>query len=158
MAISRRRFITSGTLTAIAASIALKPQILALAQSRTLGTSLGYQIPLAAQKEPTYMFTSGTFEPYIGSIFQSPNALGRMVDLTLVSVTPYKPANTTKLATKGAPETNSFSLMFKASSSLPPFTSIYKVSHPALGTFDLFLSLHSPEGKGRIYEAIFNHI
>ena len=158
MAISRRRFITSGTLTAIAASIALKPQIRALAQSRTLGTSQGFQIPITAQKEPPYMFTSGTFEPYIGSIFQSPNARGQMVDLTLVSVTPYKPARATKLSTKGAPETDSFSLMFKASSALPPFTSINKVSHPSLGTFYLFLSLHSLEGKERMYEAVFNHI
>src|SRR5258705_5958785 len=110
MAISRRRFIKAGTLTAIAASIALKPQILALAQRSTLGSSQGFPIPLEAQRQPTYMFTSGTFQPYVGSIFQAPNARGEMVSLKLASVTPYKPSSATKLATKSSPETDCFSL------------------------------------------------
>jgi hypothetical protein len=158
MAISRRRFIKSGALTAIAAGVALNPQTLAFAQRRTQGTSLGFQIPVAAQKEPTYMFTSGTFQPYIGSIFQAPDARGRMISLTLVSVTTYKPSKSTKLSTGTSVETDSFSLIFKASSALPEFTSIHKVSHSALGKFDLFLSPHSLAGKERIYEAVFSHI
>ena len=95
---------------------------------------------------------------HIGSIFQAPNARGQMVSLTLTSVTPYKPSAVTKLATKSSPDTDSFSLMFKAAGPLPPFTSIHKVNHPSLGKFDLFLSPHSLEGKQRMYEAVFNHI
>ena len=157
MAISRRRFMKSGTLAAIAASVVLKPQILALAQRSTLGTSQGYPIPLEAQKQPTYMFTSGTFQPYVGSIFQAPNARGEMVSLKLVSVTPYQPSRATKLSTKSSPETDCFSLMFNASGKLPPFTSIHQVSHPSLGKFDLFLTQHS-SAKASVYEAVFNHI
>ncbi|HSS22804.1 MAG TPA: hypothetical protein VLL54_22210 [Pyrinomonadaceae bacterium] len=156
MAISRRFFIKSGTLTAVAASVFLKPQILALAQ--TAGNSLGFQIPLSAQRDPTYMFTSGTFEPYIGSFFQAPNARGEKVSLKLVSVNSYKPARATKISIAPSAETDTFSLMFNASGALPKFTSIHQVSHPALGTFDLFLSPHSLPGKERMYEAVFNHI
>jgi len=158
MAISRRLFIKSGTLTALAAGVAFNPKRLAFGQRNMQGTSLGYQIPITAQREPDYMFTSATFEPYIGGIFQAPNARGKLVSLTLLSVTPYKASKTTKLSTKAARDTDSFSLMFKAASALPPFTSIHKVSHPALGKFDLFLTLHSQEGKELIYEAVFNHI
>ena len=158
MAISRRRFIKSGSLAALAAGVVLNPQALAFAQRSSQGTSLGFQIPLNAQKEPDYMFTSGTFQPYVGSIFQAPDARGRMISLTLLSVTVYKPAATTKLSTKTAVEPETFSLLFKASAELPKFTSIHQVSHPALGKFDLFLSPHSLAGKERVYEAVFSHI
>lgn len=158
MSISRRRFIKSGSLAALAAGVVLNPQALAFAQSQTQGTSLGFQIPLTAQQQPGYMFTSGTFQPYVGSIFQAPDARGQMISLTLLSVTPYKPATSTKLSTRACRGTESFSLLFRASAVLPPFTSIHRVSHPALGQFDLFLSPHSLPGTEPIYEAVFSHI
>ena len=154
MRISRRLFLVSGTMTTITAAFALNSEILAFAQS---GISQGLQTPLVAQQQPTYMFTRSTFVPYIGGIFQTPDARGRQISLTLLSATAYKPA-TTKI-TKGTPiETDSFSLMFEAARALPEFTSIFKVSHPSLGEFDLFLSLHSQARKEPIYEAVFNHI
>jgi hypothetical protein len=39
----------------------------------------GYQIPTSAQQQPTFVFTKATFDPYVGGIFQAPNALGNMV-------------------------------------------------------------------------------
>ena len=154
MRISRRLFLVSGTMTTITAAFALNSEILAFAQS---GISQGLQTPLVAQQQPTYMFTRSTFVPYIGGIFQTPDARGRQISLTLLSATAYKP-ETTKI-TKGTPiETDSFSLMFEAARALPEFTSIFKVSHPSLGEFDLFLSLHSQARKEPIYEAVFNHI
>jgi hypothetical protein len=157
MALSRRFFLKSGTLTALAAGVAIGANRLAFAQTSTESTSLGYQIPIKAQQEPTYMFTRATFEPYVGGIFQAPNAQGRLVNLTLMSATTNKPAATTRLSTARARDTDSFSLLFKASALLPPFTSIHQISHPALGKFDLFL-VPRLEGKARMYEAVFNHI
>ena len=155
MPISRRFFLKSGTLTAIAAVVALKTQTLTFAQT---GTSQNFQIPLVAQQQPTFMFTRATFAPYVGGIFQAPDARGRMISLTLLSATANKPATTTKISTGRAIQTDSFSLMFKAARALPEFTSIHQVSHPSLGKFDLFLSPHSQAGKEPIYEAVFNHI
>ena len=155
MPISRRSFLRSGALTAIAAVVALKTQTLTFAQT---GTSQNFQIPLVAQQQPTFMFTRATFAPYVGGIFQAPDARGRMISLTLLSATANKPANSTKISTRKSIETDSFSLMFKAARALPEFTSIHQVSHPSLGKFDLFLSLHSPAGKELLYEAVFNHI
>jgi hypothetical protein len=158
MAISRRRFITSGTLAAIAAGVALNPQALVFGQRRTQGTSLGYQIPLTAQKDPGYMFTRATFDPYVGGIFQAPDARGRMVSLTLLSATSNQPSTTAlKVSTGRAIQTDGFSLMFKAERALPEFTSIHQVSHPALGKFDLFLTPRLKDGT-YYYEAVFNHI
>jgi len=154
MAISRRRFIKAGTLTAIAASLAFKTQILAFGQTNTPG----FPVPLTAQQKPTFLFTKATFEPYVGSFFQAPNASGQMVSLRLVSVTDYKPSTSTTLSTASPRNTESFSLMFQASGSLPEYTSIHRVSHAALGEFDLFLNLKSSESGQRVYEAVFNHL
>ena len=157
MAISRRFFLKSGTLTALAAGVVLNPNRLAFGQRSMQGTSLGYQIPIAAQKEPTYTFTRATFEPYVGGIFQAPNARGKLINLTLLSVTPYKASTKTRISSVKARETDSFSLMFEAASALPPFTSIHQVSHPALGKFDLFLTPREKDGAF-YYEAVFSHI
>lgn len=158
MPISRRFFVKSGTLAAIAATVVLRPNLLALGQRQTQATSLGFQIPLEAQREPSYMFTRATFDPYVGGIFQAPDARGKLVSLTLLSATTNKPSTKTKLSPSKAPETDSFSLMFKASRALPEFTSIHVVSHPALGKFDLFLTPHPQAGGVMYYEAVFNHI
>jgi hypothetical protein len=156
--ISRRSFMKSGTLAAIVAGVTLRPNLLALGQRRTQGTSLGFQIPIEAEKLPTYMFTRATFDPYVGGIFQAPDARGKLISLTLLSATTNKPSAKTRLSTSKAIETDSFSLMFKASRALPEFTSIHIVSHPALGKFELFLTPH-PQAEGVMYyEAVFNHI
>ncbi len=155
MAISRRFFLKSGSLTAIAASVAFGSNGLALGQKRTLQTILGNQTPMKAQREPTFMFTRATFEPYVGGIFQAANARGRMVSLTLLSVTANKSA--AKISTAVGRQTDSFSLMFKARSALSNLKSIHNVSHPSLGKFDLFLTPREKDGAF-YYEAVFNHI
>jgi len=158
MAISRRSFMKTGTLTALVAGVALRPNLLAFGQRSNQSTSLGFQIPLEAQRDPSYMFTRATFDPYVGGIFQAPDARGKMISLTLLSATTNKPSVNTKLSTRKSPETDSFSLMFKASRPLPPFTSIHTVSHPSLGKFDLFLTPHPQKDGVVYYEAVFNHI
>ena len=157
MSISRRFFLKSSTLTAIAAGVAFNPQSLVLGQTNQANNQ-GYQIPISAQQEPTYMFKKSTFDPYVGGIFQAPDARGRMINLTLLSATANKPSASTRISTKTAIETDSFSLMFKAARALPEFTSIHKISHPSLGTFDLFLTPHPQSGGAMLYEAVFNHI
>lgn len=156
MPISRRLFIKSGTLTALAAGVVFSPKGLAFGQSGAQGNP-GFQIPITAQQQPSYMFTRATFEPYVGGIFQAPNARGQMVSLTLLSATSYRCSASTRLSTVKARETDSFSLMFDAAGPLPPFTSIHKVSHPSLGEFDLFVTPREKNGAF-YYEAVFNHI
>jgi hypothetical protein len=112
-------------------------------------------IPVEAQRDPVFWFTFETFEPYVGGIFQAPNSLGKLVELRLESCTKYLVTN--KL-TKRAGRTDSFSLLFKASEGLPPFTSIHSIKHPALGEFDLFLTPLKGQDGEFLYEAIINHV
>jgi hypothetical protein len=158
MAISRRFFLKSGSLTALAVGVALSSRRMALGQTQTSGAGLGHQIPINAQRQPTYMFTRATFDPYVGGIFEAPDSRGGMISLKLLSATSNKPSANTRISTARARETDSFSLMFKASAPLPPFTSIHKISHPSLGKFDLFLTPHPQADGVMLYEAVFNHI
>jgi hypothetical protein len=123
------------------------------------GSDGGYfPIPLEAQEDELFYFKSSTFTPYVGDIFQIPNALGEMITLRLVSVSDYKVKRATQLTTKKTISTESFSLTFSATEKLPLFTSIHKVSHPALGNFDLFLTSRETENGDYIFEAVFNRV
>jgi hypothetical protein len=115
-------------------------------------------IPIEAQQSALFSYTSGTFEPYVNDIFQAPNARGQMITLTLVRVSQYKMRPTTRLSTKKTAQPDSFSLMFRAEARLPKFTSIHRVSHPALGEIDMFLTEHQADDGTLFYEAVFNHV
>lgn len=158
MAISRRFFLKSGSLTALAAGLVLNPNLTIFGQGNSQSTNSGHQIPISAQQQPGFMFTRATFEPYVGGIFQAPDASGHLISLTLLSATINKPKASTRLSTRTAAETDSFSLMFRSTEPLPPFTSIHKVSHPALGQFDLFLTPQKQDDGVMLYEAVFNHL
>lgn len=156
MAISRRFFLKTGSLTALAAGLVLNPNTIVFGQQNN--PNPGHQIPVSAQQQPSFMFTRATFEPYVGGIFQAPDASGHLVSLTLVSVTTNKPAANTRLSTRTAADTDSFSLRFRSTEELPPFASIHRISHPALGQFDLFLTPNKQENGVMLYEAVFNHL
>lgn len=153
MPTSRRLFLKSGTLAALAAGFGLKNARLALAQTR----AMDYAVPLTAQRESTFLFNKESFTPYVNGIFQAPDSTGRMVNLTLLSVTSYVPNQRTRISTATPHPSDAFSLMFQADRSLPPFTSMHRVSHSALGTFDLFLTPRVGTDQNLYYEAVFNH-
>jgi len=118
-------------------------------------TSSGRDVPAEAQQNPVFLFTAATFANYVGDIFHTPNARGESIELRLDHIDKYEAQN--RLTSKAQP-TESFSLRFKASAELPPLTSIYKISHPRLGKFDLFLTRYKTDNDGLFYEAVINHI
>lgn len=110
------------------------------------------EIPIEAQTDPVFFFRAETFKPYVNGIFQAPNARGEMIDLRLTKVEAHKSSD--KLTTR---VTTGFTLTFKASAELPPFTSIHTIKHSALGEFDLFLTKRETELGEFFYEAVINH-
>lgn len=151
MPLSRRTFLRDGLCTAVSVGLLLASSRIGFGQRPSGGEPA---IPLEAQKDPVFLFVEDTFKPYLNGIFQAPNARGEMIELRLIKVQGHKPTNT---VTRRARETKSFSLVFKASGELPPFTSIHTISHPALGEFDLFLTKRKSEQDELFYEAVFNH-
>jgi uncharacterized protein DUF6916 len=158
MQLPRRNFIKTGTLTAVSAGLAASGARFAFSQDRGSNKKGDYEVPITAEGDAVFMFTAATFLPYVGGIFQAPNALGYKVPLTLEKVITYKKKEETKLQSKEPRPSDSFSLVFSSSERLPQFTSIHKVSHPALGEFDLFLTPNKTKHGTMTYEAVFNHI
>jgi hypothetical protein len=117
-----------------------------------------FPVPIEAQMDALFYFRPQTFTPYVGDIFQIPNSRGQMIALKLTRVSEYKMKGVTRIATKKTRQPQAFSLTFIASEPLPPLTSVQKMSHPALGGFDLFLTSHMTDEGTFMYEAVFNHL
>jgi uncharacterized protein DUF6916 len=156
MPLSRRRFLRDGLGSAVSIALLLSSSRIGLGQTQKneIGkTPPGSPVPLEAQKDPVYFFREETFKPYVNGIFQAPNARGEMIELRLTAVQSFKTSDTSTNR-----KTKSFSLTFKASGELPPFTSIHTIKHPALGEFDLFLTRRKTDDGDLYYEAVINHI
>jgi len=168
MSIPRRSFLKSATMSTLSAGLALgSAQVIFGQQQRRAGnldvrqTGLAdgdFPIPMSAQQDALFYFRHTTFKPYVGDIFQAPNALGEPIELKLTRVSEYKMKAATRISTRKSPQPESFSLTFTSREQLPPFTSIHRVSHPALGTFDLFLTTSEAEDGTFLFEAVFNHL
>jgi|SRR4030095_215006 hypothetical protein len=154
MPLTRRDFMRAGLMSAVSAGFVLSSARIGLAQT----SAQGRPIPIEAQKDPVFRFQPDTFKPYVGGYFEAPNARGEMIALQLVSLNTYKPSRAAMSLTKRRIDTESFSLMFQAEAELPPFTSIHKIRHPALGEFFLFLSPRRGAEGEFFYEAVITHI
>jgi hypothetical protein len=170
MSIARRSFLKSATMSTLSAGLALSSAHLIFSQQNKKGftkrprTEGGlnpnedFSIPIEAEADAPFAFRASTFRPYVGDIFQIPNSRGEMIELKLTRVKDYVMKPATRIATRKARQPESFSLSFSATEKLPPFSSINRVSHPALGEFDLFLTGHMKDDGTYMYEAVFNHI
>jgi hypothetical protein len=174
MPLPRRSFLKSVTISTLSAGLAFASAKLVFGQGLKDGETgpripfgrpvtqvdVGdyFPVPIEAQQDALFYFRPATFNPYVGDIFQVPNAVGQMITLTLTRVSEYKMKSATRIATKKTRQPQSFSLTFSAAEPLPPFTSIHRMSHPALGSFDLFLTSHEPESGAFVYVAVFNHL
>lgn len=148
MVMPRRKFLASSLFFGASAA-------LMMANPRSVFAYANDDIPIESQRNPVFMFTAATFEPYVGGYFQTRNARGQLVALKLLKVESFEPKN--KITSK-AVKTTSFSLLFVSDERLPTFTSIYTIEHGALGKFDLFLTPSTGKNGELFYEAVFNHV
>ena len=158
MSLSRRKFIKSGALTALSAGFMFKAAESAFGQKKVPDKPvLKFDVPYEAQQNPILYYDRATFEPYVGGTFVGRDARGRAIELKLLRVTEYKSNSTTRITTGTTRQTDSFTLTFSATRSLPEFTSIHVIEHPVLGKFDLFLK-RSGDSSQIVYEAVINHL
>jgi uncharacterized protein DUF6916 len=159
MRLPRRKFLKTSLFSAVSAGLALSGgRVVAQKQQTQITTSLDplVDLPVEAQIDPVASFTPETFKPYIGGIFTAPNARGQKVELKLLSVATFKPTN--PRSTRSVVKTESFTLTFQGAAELSPFTSIYKINHPSLGDFQLFLTSYQTGSGEILYYAVINHL
>jgi hypothetical protein len=154
MSISRRGFLQSAFVSAVAVGVLSGSAVNVFGQKSDLKDSRGYfQIPPQALGERLFHFTQATFEPYLQSDFRVTVGPYKMVNLTLVKVEDQRPR---KGLQRG--EGECFSLLFKADDKLSDLQQTYVLQHEALGKFSLFL-VDAGKKEGAIhYLAVINRM
>ena len=154
MSVSRRSFIRSAAVCALATGALLRTPLAAFGQA---GAGSYFATPYEATTSPVFHFTRATFEPYLQGIFLAAGARSRTVELQLVAIRDYAPPSDPRLTTRAPRRTDCFSLLFRSAAPLSQLSSIHRVEHAALGEFDLFLT-ESVERGWYFYEAVINHV
>ena len=154
MSVSRRSFIRSATVCALATGALLRTPLAAFGQS---GAGVDFAIPYEATTSPVFNFTQATFEPYLQGIFIAVGVGGRTVELQLVAIRGYVPPSGASIPLRSHRRTDCFSLLFFSAEPLSQLSSIHTLGHAALGKFGLFLTESAGRG-GYFYEAVINHI
>lgn len=143
MSISRRIFIRTASVAAIAAATVGKSALLAFAQ--------GTMQHGASATDPLAYYTQETFTQYINSIFRLHGF--RTVDVMLEKVQDTLPATVSRTGGR-----ESFVLHFRGGDVQFP-QDTYTVEHPALGNFRLFLVPNGPDKNGaQSYVATINRL
>jgi hypothetical protein len=97
-------------------------------------------------------FTVRTFSGHLGSTFRLHPESSDSLEVELVSATDLSESPDGKAAGRGRP----FSIVFRGPGDVLLPQRIYRMEHPEIGAFDLFLVPIGPDEKGLCYEAVFN--
>jgi hypothetical protein len=154
MSISRRGFLQSAFVSAVAVGIFSQSAVPAFGQKNELKDTKGYfKVPPQAFGERSFHFTQATFEPYLRSEFRVTVGPYKVVRLTLVKVEDQRTGKGLESA-----EGECFSLLFKADGKLSELQQTYVLQHEALGKFSLFL-VEAGEKESEIhYLAVINRM
>ncbi len=154
MSVSRRSFIRSAAVCALATGALFRAPLAAFGQA---GAGQYFAIPYEATTSPVFNYTRETFEPYLQGIFVAAGARSRTVELQLVEIRDYTSPSGARLTTEARRRADCFSLLFYSAAPLSQSSSIHRLEHAALGGFDLFLKESVGRG-GYFYEAVINHV
>lgn len=150
MSISRRRFLKAGTLVALSAALPIS--VLGQSRKEKDGNPIDPIDQQPVQSDPLAHYNRSAFASYLNSIFQLYTGYS-VVEVALVEVKDLLPP-----ASSPATGRECFSLLFRGGSvALPQNT--YRIDHPSLGSFNLFLVPGGPDDVGaQSYVAIINRV
>jgi hypothetical protein len=123
-----------------------------------LGQGLSTSVALAAKpSKPSPVFplanvTAADFAPFVGSVFQV--NLGKSGSTAIMLVEAQEIHHKTPPNGRPAPR-QAFSLLFQGPGSIRFPQNTYRLQHPMIGAFDLFLVPIGARGQMTRYEAIF---
>src|ERR1044071_2558715 len=115
MSVSRRSFIRSAAVCALATGALLRTPLAAFGQA---GGGSNFAIPYEATTSPVFNFTRATFEPYLDGIFVAAGGRSRTVELQLVAIRDYAPPSGALFTTRTYRRTECFSLLFRSAAQL----------------------------------------
>jgi hypothetical protein len=97
-------------------------------------------------------FTVDTFAPLVGSVFVVHVDTTNVLDLQLLEAVPIGGPD----STAAIPGRRPFSLSFRGPRTPVMVQRIYRMDHPTLGSFEVFLVPVGSDEQGMLYELVFN--
>lgn len=156
MNISRRKFMKAGIIATAFAGIPLRTLIAPGQQSGSRQSGGLFPIPPEIQNDLLNYYTSATFKPYVKTLFHLRSGRSDTRYVRLVEVKDICDASDQEsVKTLG----DCFSLVFLGMRNQTSKQNTYKVQHPALGKFSLFLvpvGRRTPRTNQQYYQAIIN--
>ncbi len=155
MTVSRRSFVKASAIASLSAVIPMNNVVNVFAQSARAGSDSLFKVPSGS--EPDERLTEEMFSRYLNSEFRIYTSPLTAIYLQLVDVKRWEPSDKTEQEplTK-LPERDSFSVVFRGPRSAALESKTYRVEHPQMGEFDLFISPVNDRKKQRLYQAVFN--
>ena len=150
MTVSRRQFLSTGTLVSLSAVLPMQGIISVFAQEPDIGQPGRFKVPPEIQ--PDERLTEENFSRYLYSEFRFATAPFTAVSLQLVNVKRWEASDTPQAQEI---KLDSFSVLFKGPRKTALESKIYQVTHDSMGTFELFISPVNERKKQRIYQAVF---
>ena len=92
-------------------------------------------------------FTVGMFSEYLGDTFRVYPDASDPLDVELISATG---------SGEGPEGGRPFSIVFRGGGNVALPQRTYRMEHPEIGAFEIFLVPIGPDGEGLRYEAVFN--
>jgi len=148
--VSRRQFLSTGTLVSLSAVIPRHGIISVFAQQPDAGQHGHFKVPPGIQ--PDERLTEENFSRYLYSEFRFSTAPFTAVSFRLVNVKRWAPDTPQPQTTR----LDSFSVFFKGPKKTALESKTYRVTHDWMGTFDLFISPVNDRKTQRVYQAVFN--
>jgi hypothetical protein len=140
----RRRTLLAAGVVGVVGTV-LGPAALSAAATTATPTDLGPSRPSGSVSVAA--LEQSTFAPAVGTTFSVRSSAGSTTDLVLASVTPLP---------NGPAGPRRFSLMFHGPDRPVLPQGIYPMSHPGIGSFELFIAAVGLPGSTQAYQAIFD--
>ncbi|MDQ1639918.1 MAG: hypothetical protein QOF62_3257 [Pyrinomonadaceae bacterium] len=153
MPISRRKFIGTGSLAALAVGLPLKAAAGALHRTNSPFSALGQ---LRNSAGAASLLDRNALSQCLKTEFRITGEYARTVRTKLVEVYDWKPTATTRSRHTATKEC--FSAVFLGPTGGQLKQGTYKVEHATLGNFSMFLVPGAKSLRGNYYEAVFNRL
>jgi hypothetical protein len=150
MAVTRRRFLKTGSIVAIAAGAAgipIEAAAKALKESKTSETAKAAAVPMSAVTH----FDMAAFAQYLNTEFVMSHIGATTTVMKLTEIKNWRKETDKKRG-------ECFSLVFSTSENTELVQNTYSIEHRSLGTFSLLIVPAGKTGNTYHYEALFNRL
>jgi len=162
VAVSRRKFLKTGTLVGLSVVIPSKSLARSLRQQASADQAELHKVPVENQTDQLNSFNEETFSQHLNTEFQIYTSPLTAINMELIQVKRWEVPSDKQADVPTRPAksraVDCFSVIFRGPRQIVLVSGTYKVTHAQMGAFDLFISPVNDSKKERLYQAVFNRL